>query len=98
VKFGISVINKIYRTSAINGIIGFIEILSPINFSLLQPRHQHLLHAVRPVMRPLHAGGVACLQSSTAIGCARVVCSNNAGVFIICNYYPPGIVIGQSPY
>jgi len=27
-------INKIYRTSAINGIIGFIEILSPINFSL----------------------------------------------------------------
>jgi pathogenesis-related protein 1 len=50
------------------------------------------------VMRPLHAGGVACLQSSTAIGCARVVCSNNAGVFIICNYYPPGIVIGQSPY
>jgi hypothetical protein len=28
------VINKIYRTSAINGIIGFIEILSPINFSL----------------------------------------------------------------
>jgi hypothetical protein len=35
VKFGISVINKIYRTSTINGIIGFIEILSPINFPLL---------------------------------------------------------------
>jgi hypothetical protein len=35
VKFGISVINKIYRTSAINGIIGFIEILWPINFSLV---------------------------------------------------------------
>jgi hypothetical protein len=34
VKFGISVINKIYRTSVINGIIEFIEILSPINFSL----------------------------------------------------------------
>jgi hypothetical protein len=31
------VINKIYRTSAINGIIGFIEILSLINFSLLLP-------------------------------------------------------------
>lgn len=37
-------------------------------------------------------------RASTAIGCARVVCSNNAGVFIICNYYPPGNVIGQSPY
>ena len=37
-------------------------------------------------------------RASTAIGCARVVCSNNAGVFIICNYYPPGNVIGQNPY
>jgi hypothetical protein len=35
VKIGISAINKFYRISAINGIIGFIEILSPINFSLL---------------------------------------------------------------
>jgi hypothetical protein len=34
VKIGISAINKFYRTSAINGIIGFIEILSPIKFSL----------------------------------------------------------------
>ena len=33
-KFGTSVISKICRTLAINGIIGFIEILSPINFSL----------------------------------------------------------------
>jgi pathogenesis-related protein 1 len=37
-------------------------------------------------------------RASTAIGCARVVCSNNAGVFIICNYSPPGNIIGQSPY
>jgi len=28
----------------------------------LQPRHQHLLRAVRPVVRPLHAGGVARLH------------------------------------
>jgi hypothetical protein len=35
VKFVISVINKIYRTSAINEIIGFIEILPPIIFSLV---------------------------------------------------------------
>jgi hypothetical protein len=36
VKFGILVINKIYRISTINEIIGFIEILSLINFSLTQ--------------------------------------------------------------
>jgi hypothetical protein len=35
VKIRISAINKFYRTSAINKIIGFIEILSPIKFSLL---------------------------------------------------------------
>jgi hypothetical protein len=33
VKIGISTINKFYQTSAINRIIGFIEILSPIKFS-----------------------------------------------------------------
>ncbi|KAJ1288869.1 hypothetical protein BS78_02G121000 [Paspalum vaginatum] len=37
-------------------------------------------------------------RASTAVGCARVVCSNNAGVFIICNYYPPGNIVGHSPY
>ncbi|CAN6203584.1 unnamed protein product [Urochloa humidicola] len=37
-------------------------------------------------------------RASAALGCARAVCSNNAGVFIICNYSPPGNVIGQSPY
>ncbi|TVU40940.1 hypothetical protein EJB05_14426, partial [Eragrostis curvula] len=36
-------------------------------------------------------------RDSTAIGCARVDCSNG-GVFIICSYNPPGNVIGQSPY
>lgn len=37
-------------------------------------------------------------RKSTAIGCARVVCDNNAGVFIICSYNPPGNVVGESPY
>jgi hypothetical protein len=34
-KIGIPAINKFYRTSAINGIIGFIKILSLIKFSLV---------------------------------------------------------------
>uniref|UniRef100_A0A0D9WV58 SCP domain-containing protein n=1 Tax=Leersia perrieri TaxID=77586 RepID=A0A0D9WV58_9ORYZ len=29
-------------------------------------------------------------RSSTAIGCARVVCNGGLGVFITCNYSPPG--------
>ncbi|CAN6209246.1 unnamed protein product [Urochloa humidicola] len=37
-------------------------------------------------------------RASTAIGCARVVCNNNGGVFITCNYNPPGNFNGQSPY
>ncbi|KAM0851341.1 hypothetical protein ACQ4PT_052486 [Festuca glaucescens] len=37
-------------------------------------------------------------RSSTAIGCARVVCDNNAGVFIVCSYNPPGNYGGQKPY
>ncbi|CAL5078154.1 unnamed protein product [Urochloa decumbens] len=36
-------------------------------------------------------------RDSTAIGCARVVC-DNGGVFITCNYNPPGNVDGQNPY
>ncbi|TVU40951.1 hypothetical protein EJB05_14437, partial [Eragrostis curvula] len=36
-------------------------------------------------------------RDSTAIGCARVDCTNG-GVFIICSYNPPGNVNGQSPY
>ncbi|KAK3126305.1 hypothetical protein QOZ80_7AG0554620 [Eleusine coracana subsp. coracana] len=37
-------------------------------------------------------------RDSTTIGCARVVCDNNGGVFITCNYNPPGNFVGQSPY
>ncbi|KAG1348128.1 Pathogenesis-related protein 1 [Cocos nucifera] len=36
-------------------------------------------------------------RDSTNIGCARVVC-NNGGIFITCNYYPPGNYLGQRPY
>ncbi|KAL5197811.1 hypothetical protein ABZP36_001467 [Zizania latifolia] len=37
-------------------------------------------------------------RDSILIGCARVVCDNNGGVFITCNYSPPGNFVGQSPY
>jgi pathogenesis-related protein 1 len=37
-------------------------------------------------------------RATTAVGCARVVCDNSAGVFIVCSYNPPGNVVGQSPY
>ncbi|KAH7673597.1 Cysteine-rich secretory protein-related protein [Dioscorea alata] len=37
-------------------------------------------------------------SSSTNIGCARVVCNNNGGIFITCNYNPAGNVIGERPY
>ncbi|KAE8807165.1 PR-1a pathogenesis related protein (Hv-1a) [Hordeum vulgare] len=37
-------------------------------------------------------------RASTSIGCARVVCNNNGGVFITCNYEPAGNVVGQKPY
>jgi uncharacterized protein YkwD len=37
-------------------------------------------------------------RASTSIGCARVVCNNNRGVFIICSYNPPGNFVGQKPY
>ncbi|XP_071688118.1 pathogenesis-related protein 1A-like [Rutidosis leptorrhynchoides] len=37
-------------------------------------------------------------RSSTQLGCARVQCANNRGSFVICNYYPRGNYIGQSPY
>ncbi|XP_010943469.1 pathogenesis-related protein PRB1-3-like [Elaeis guineensis] len=36
-------------------------------------------------------------RDSTSIGCARVVC-DNGGIFITCNYYPPGNFVGQRPY
>ncbi|KAG0541526.1 hypothetical protein BDA96_02G024100 [Sorghum bicolor] len=37
-------------------------------------------------------------SGTTTIGCAAVECSNNAGVFAICSYNPPGNLDGQSPY
>jgi pathogenesis-related protein 1 len=37
-------------------------------------------------------------RNSTQIGCARVVCDNNAGIFITCNYYPRGNYVGKKPY
>ncbi|GAB2291491.1 Cuticle-degrading protease [Dionaea muscipula] len=37
-------------------------------------------------------------RSSARLGCARVVCSGGAGVFITCNYDPPGNYIGERPY
>ncbi|KAL6880392.1 hypothetical protein ACP4OV_011957 [Aristida adscensionis] len=37
-------------------------------------------------------------RDSTAIGCARVVCNNGGGVFIVCSYNPPGNFVGRSPY
>jgi pathogenesis-related protein 1 len=36
-------------------------------------------------------------STTTAIGCARVVC-NDGGVFIICSYNPRGNWDGQKPY
>ncbi|XP_044472451.1 pathogenesis-related protein PR-1-like [Mangifera indica] len=35
---------------------------------------------------------------SRRIGCARVVCEDGRGVFITCNYDPPGNFIGERPY
>ncbi|ONK64376.1 uncharacterized protein A4U43_C07F25160 [Asparagus officinalis] len=34
---------------------------------------------------------------STSIGCARVKC-NSGAIFIVCEYYPPGNIVGQRPY
>jgi hypothetical protein len=56
------VINKIYRTSAINGIIGFIEILSPINFSLrFLPRRIRAGQKLRPPSKLLDPSAKAAL-------------------------------------
>ncbi|KAI3444128.1 hypothetical protein Pfo_000793 [Paulownia fortunei] len=37
-------------------------------------------------------------RGTTRIGCARVVCYGGRGVFMICNYDPPGNYIGEKPY
>jgi len=36
-------------------------------------------------------------RDSTRLGCARVQC-NNKWFFVICNYDPPGNIIGRRPY
>ncbi|XP_010539449.1 PREDICTED: pathogenesis-related protein PR-1-like [Tarenaya hassleriana] len=37
-------------------------------------------------------------RDTKRLGCARVVCDNGLGVFITCNYDPPGNYIGEKPY
>ncbi|KAD4179881.1 hypothetical protein R6Q59_023306 [Mikania micrantha] len=37
-------------------------------------------------------------KTSRRIGCARVICFQGRGVFMICNYDPPGNYIGEKPY
>ncbi|KAB2016508.1 hypothetical protein ERO13_D08G095400v2 [Gossypium hirsutum] len=32
------------------------------------------------------------------VGCARVVCNGGRGIFMTCNYDPPGNYIGERPY
>ncbi|KAF5956625.1 hypothetical protein HYC85_003850 [Camellia sinensis] len=51
------------------------------------------------------AGGQECghytqivWSSTRRVGCARVTCSGGRGVFMTCNYDPPGNFIGEKPY
>ncbi|KAL3535339.1 hypothetical protein ACH5RR_003800 [Cinchona calisaya] len=37
-------------------------------------------------------------RDTTRIGCARVTCFGGRGVFMTCNYNPPGNYIGERPY
>ncbi|XP_009618987.1 pathogenesis-related protein PR-1-like [Nicotiana tabacum] len=37
-------------------------------------------------------------RESRRIGCAKVTCFNGLGVFMTCNYDPPGNYIGERPY
>uniref|UniRef100_A0A0E0C257 SCP domain-containing protein n=1 Tax=Oryza meridionalis TaxID=40149 RepID=A0A0E0C257_9ORYZ len=37
-------------------------------------------------------------RDSTNVGCARMRCDANRGVFIICNYEPRGNIVGRRPY
>ncbi|XP_073271029.1 pathogenesis-related protein PR-1 [Primulina huaijiensis] len=37
-------------------------------------------------------------RDTRRIGCARVVCYGGRGVFMTCNYDPPGNYIGEKPY
>ncbi|XP_031481265.1 pathogenesis-related protein PR-1-like [Nymphaea colorata] len=37
-------------------------------------------------------------SSTTSVGCAKVTCDGGAGVFMTCNYDPPGNFVGEKPY
>ncbi|KAL6540815.1 Cuticle-degrading protease [Orobanche minor] len=37
-------------------------------------------------------------RNTSKIGCARVVCDDDKGVFMTCNYDPPGNYYGERPY
>ncbi|KAL1210551.1 Pathogenesis-related protein PR-1 [Cardamine amara subsp. amara] len=37
-------------------------------------------------------------KNTQRIGCAHVICSGGAGVFLTCNYDPPGNFLGTKPY
>ncbi|EEF29977.1 pathogenesis-related protein PR-1 [Ricinus communis] len=37
-------------------------------------------------------------RKTRRIGCAKVTCSDDLGVFMTCNYDPPGNYIGERPY
>ncbi|WOH06910.1 hypothetical protein DCAR_0626339 [Daucus carota subsp. sativus] len=37
-------------------------------------------------------------RTTRRVGCAKVNCSGGKGVFMTCNYYPPGNYIGERPY
>lgn len=52
---------------------------------------------ISPDMKCLHFTQVV-WSGTTSVGCAKVHCVNGEGVFIICNYYPPGNVIGEKPF
>ncbi|XP_018820825.1 pathogenesis-related protein PR-1-like [Juglans regia] len=51
------------------------------------------------------AGGQQCghftqivWRTTRRVGCSRVICSGGRGVFMTCNYDPPGNYIGERPY
>ncbi|CAN0912418.1 Pathogenesis-related protein PR-1 [Linum grandiflorum] len=37
-------------------------------------------------------------RRTVRVGCARVVCNGGKGVFMSCNYDPPGNYVGERPY
>jgi len=37
-------------------------------------------------------------RNSVKLGCARIECMNDGGLFVICSYDPPGNYVGQTPY